>query len=159
MHTFSPTIAIVISINWGNLFSSQVRDYHRKQTGTSPGFDIQGRLMGVNTQLETNFSSPSILWKEWTTDKPGCYDHLWPDSVPACSNAASPATASLQSSLSSMKNILHLIQALMLGYSLGKAAQACLCDRPHVTAAVTDWHQGRSKVHLLLRILRNQHHS
>lgn len=85
---------------------------------------------------------------------------LWPDSVSAthfCSNAASLATASLQSSLSSTKNILHLIQAVMLGYSVGKAAQACFCDRPHVTAAATDWHQGRSKVHLLLRILLNQY--
>lgn len=85
---------------------------------------------------------------------------LWPDSVLAthfCSNAASLATAPLQSPLSSTKNILHLIQAVMLGYSVGKAAQAGFCDRPHVIAAATDWHQGRSKVHLLLRILQNQH--
>lgn len=84
---------------------------------------------------------------------------LWPDSVSAIhfhSNAASPATASLQSSLSSMKNIVHLIQAEMLGHNLGKAAQACFCERSHATAAATNWCQGRGKVHLLLRTLRNQ---
>lgn len=160
MYTFSPTIAIVISMNWGNLFSSQVRDYHRKQTDPSPGFDIQCRLMGVNTHVEPNFSSPSIPWEEWMREKSGCYNHQHSDlisTIHSCSNAAISSSASLQSSLSSMKNILHLIQAAMLGYSVGEAAQACFCDRPHVTAAATHWHQGRSKVHSLLRIIRNQH--
>lgn len=78
MHTptkFSPTIATVISMNWGNLFSSQVRDCHRKQRHPSPGFDIQSRLMGLNTQVEPTFFSPSIPWEEWTTEHPGCYGH------------------------------------------------------------------------------------
>ena len=63
---------------------------------------------------------------------------LWPDSVSTihfCSTAASPATATLGNSLSSMKYLLHLTQAMTLGYRPGKTAQACFCDRPHVIAA------------------------
>lgn len=161
MHTFSPTIAIVTSMNWGNLFSYQERAYHRKQTDPARGFDIQCRPMAVNTQVEPNFSSPNIPWEEWMTEKPGCYGHQQSD-LTVSQPFTSVQTQHLQPlllrrTLSSMKNLLRLIQAVMLGYSLGKAAKVCFCDRPHVTAAATHWHQGKSKVHLLLRILRNEH--
>lgn len=38
-------------------------------------FDIQSRLMGLNTQTEPNLSFLSIPWEEWTTEQPGCYGH------------------------------------------------------------------------------------
>lgn len=31
--------------------------------------------MGVNTQVEPNFSSLSIPWEEWMMEQPGCYGH------------------------------------------------------------------------------------